>query len=216
MPLVNEVHDSLPYVDAEPSASARQKAQQLVHAELSPDHSTTLHPAIPPSPEPKFSPFMQQELERKARGTPLTGGIDLSRYEAPEAPMRASDSDPPNLEEWRQALRQAYVASSHLTQRHRNLALLEENGKNAWLIGNSQLEEILRGLEKELVETKEATEEVNKQRKLAQVSRYGEISSLEETWQRGVGALLDVELASEGLRKQILEQRRQMAQQNSI
>lgn len=199
-------------VDVEPSAAARQKAQQLINAELPPNHATTLHPSIPPVPESHFSPLIRQELDRKATGAPLTGGIDLTRYEAPEPPTRA-DGEAPNLDEWRQTLQKAYVASSHLTKRHENLALLEEHGRNAWLVGNSQLEDILRGLEKELADTKEAAEEVNRQRKLAQEARQGELVSLEETWKRGVGAVLDVELASEGLRMQILEHRRQIAQQ---
>ena len=149
---------------------------------------------------------------------PLTGGIDLSRYEAPEPPARTSDAEgnsTPNLDEWRQTLQKAYTASSHLAMRHENLALLEENGKNAWLIGNSQLEDILRGIEKELTETKETAEAVNKERKIAQEARKGELMGLEESWKRGVGAILDVELAAEGLRMQILEQRRQFAQQQS-
>lgn len=149
---------------------------------------------------------------------PLTGGIDLSRYEAPEPPARTSDAEgnsTPNLDEWRQTLQKAYTASSHLAMRHENLALLEENGKNAWLIGNSQLEDILRGIEKELTETKETAEAVNKERKIAQEASKGELVGLEESWKRGVGAILDVELAGEGLRMQILEQRRQFAQQQS-
>ena len=149
---------------------------------------------------------------------PLTGGIDLSRYEAPEPPARTSDADgnsTPNLDEWRQTLQKAYTASSHLAMRHENLALLEENGKNAWLIGNSQLEDILRGIEKELTDTKETAEAVNKERKVAQEASKGELVGLEESWKRGVGAILDVELAAEGLRMQILEQRRQFAQQQS-
>lgn len=161
---------------------------------------------------------MQQELERKAAGLPLAGGIDLSRYEAPEPPAQMSDAEgnsAPNLDEWRRTLTKAYTASSHLRMRHENLALLDENGKNAWLIGNSQLEDILRGIEKELTETKEAAETVNKQRKIAQESSKGELVGLEETWKRGVGAILDVELAAEGLRMQTLEQRRQFAQQQS-
>lgn len=153
---------------------------------------------------------MAQELERKATGTALTG-IDLSRYEAPEAPVRTSDTDAPDLDAWRNTLKKAYASSSHLSKRHENLALLEEYGKNAWLIGNSQLEGILGGLEKELAETKEAAEEVNKQRKIAQEASAGELVSLEETWKRGVGAVLDVEVASEGLRVQILELRRELA-----
>lgn len=64
-----------------------------------------------------------------------------------------------------------------------------------------------------MADTKEASEEVNKQRKLAQEASHGEMVSLEETWKRGVGAVLDVELASEGLRQQILDHRRQAAKQ---
>lgn len=206
---------TLPDIDAEPSALARQKAQQLINAELAPEHSSTLHPWIPASPESKFSPLVQQELDRKATGAPLTGGIDLTRYEAPEPPTRTSDTDAPDLAEWRETLQKAYMSSSHLTKRLDNLSLLEEYGKNAWLIGNSQLEELLRGLEKELAETKTASEEVNKQRKIAQDASFGELTSLEETWKRGIGAVLDVELASEGLRMQILEQRRLAAQQHA-
>lgn len=142
----------------------------------------------------------------------MTGGIDLTRYEAPEPPTRL-DGEPPNLNEWRQTLQKAYVSSSHLTKRHENLGLLEEHGKNAWLIGNSQLEDVLRSLEKELTDTKEAAESVNRERKLTQEARQGELAGLEETWKRGVGAILDVEVASEGVRMQILEHRRRIAQQ---
>lgn len=91
--------------------------------------------------------------------------------------------------------------------------MLEEGGKNAWLIGNSQLEDILRGLEKELADTKTDAEEVNRQRKIAQEASQGELVSLQDTWKRGIGAVLDVELASEGIRMQILEHRRVAAQQ---
>ncbi|KAL2824617.1 Pre-mRNA-splicing factor SPF27 [Aspergillus cavernicola] len=214
MPLINESHDSLPYIDAAPSVQARANAEKLIAAELSADYQSSAHPLIPEFPEPKFSALIQQEIERKEAGSPLTGGIDLSRYEAPEPPVRSADSAP-NLDEWSQTLRKAYTASSHLSSRHENLSLLEESGKNAWLIGNSQLEEILRALEKELAESKEAAENVNKQRKIAQESSQGEITGLEESWRRGVGAILDVELAAEKLRVDILEQRRQFAQQHA-
>ncbi|KAI2717584.1 uncharacterized protein N7518_006482 [Penicillium psychrosexuale] len=215
MPLINESHDSLPYIDAAPTASAQARAQQLINAELSPEHTSTMHPWIPELPEPKFSQLMQQELSRKAQGAPLTGGIDLSRYEAPDAPTRASDTEAPDLDAWRQTLQKAYSSSSHLSKRHENLALLEEHGKNAWLIGNSQLEEILGSLEKELAETKQASEEVNKQRKIAQEAIQGELVSLEETWKNRLGAILDVEVASERLRMQRLDHMRQVAQQQA-
>ena len=59
------------------------------------------------------------------------------------------------------------MSSSYLSGRLTNLSLLEEFGKNAWLISNSQLEDILRDLEKELLEQKEAVENINKSRKAA-------------------------------------------------
>jgi pre-mRNA-splicing factor SPF27 len=153
---------------------------------------------------------MTLEVERKASNKPLTG-IDLTRYEAPDAPVRTSDV--PDLDAWRETLRKAYTSSSHLSKRAENLGLLEEFGKNAWLIGNSQLEIILGALERELAETKEAAELVNKERKIAQEAVSGELAGLEETWKRGVGAILDVEVANEALRMQILDIRRQMATQ---
>ncbi|KAL4794182.1 Pre-mRNA-splicing factor SPF27 [Aspergillus venezuelensis] len=214
MSLINEAHDSLPYIDTAPTEQARANAERLIAAELPSDHQTTLHPSIPEFAEPEFTSFMQQELERKAAGQPLTGGIDLTRYEAPEPPTRDAN-EAPNLEEWRQTIKKAYTASSHLSSRHENLTLLEEGGKNAWLIGNSQLEDLLRALEKELAETKEAAEGVNKQRKIAQESSQPEMQGLEESWRKGVGAILDVELAAEELRQKALERRRQDAQQQA-
>ena len=204
-------------IDNDLSAQARANAEKLIAAELPPGYASSLHASIPAFPEPRFSPLIQQELDRKAAGRPVDGGIDISRYEAPEPPARSSDSggnSTPNLDEWRQALQKAYTASSHLATRHENLSLLEESGKNAWLIGNSQLEDILRGIEKELTETKDTAESVNKERKIAQENSKGELIGLEESWKRGVGAILDVELAAESLRLQILEQRRQLAQQH--
>lgn len=209
---------SLPDIDGEPGEQARATAAKLISAELSSDHTSTLHPAIPALPELHFSPLIEQELARKEAGLPLTGGIDLSRYEAPEAPegpSKTEDDASRALEEWKETLRKAYISSSHLSIRHNNLALLEEHGKNAWLIGNSQLEEILRGVEKELAETKEAVENVHKERKLAQEAGHGELAALEDTWKRGVGSTLDVQVAAETLRQQILEQRRQKAQQSA-
>lgn len=154
----------------------------------------------------------QKELDRKAADLPITGGIDLSRYEAPEPPSKTSLSSQNNIEvvqAWRTSLQKAYTASSHLSGRLTSLSLLEELGRNAWLIGNSELEGILQGLEKELAEIKTATEDVNKARRIAQEGSKGEITGLEETWQRGVGKIIEVEVAAEGLRREILERRRQ-------
>ncbi|PGH14029.1 hypothetical protein AJ79_03298 [Helicocarpus griseus UAMH5409] len=215
MPLINEFHDSLPYIDDQPTSQTRADIDKLISAELPPNFQTTLHPSIPALPETQFTSLIQQELDRKEANLPITGGIDLSRYEAPEAPEEtlASGKEPAEvLDKWQQTLRKAYTASSHLSTRQENLSLLDAHGKNAWLIGNSQLEDILRHLEKELQETKESTEAVHKERKMRQESARGELMGLEDAWKRGVGGIIDVELAAERLRRDILEKRRQQSQ----
>jgi pre-mRNA-splicing factor SPF27 len=204
--------EKLTDVDAEPSAQNRVDIQKIISAELPANYQTTLHPNLPPPPEERISSLMQKELERKESNLPMDGGIDLSRYEAPDPPSPSGKEPSEVLEDWRNALQKAYTSSSHLSTRHENLSLLDQHGKNAWLIGNSQLEEILRGLEKELAETKESTEALHKQRKMAQEARRGELVGLQDAWKRGVGGIIDVELAAENLRMAILEKRRQQAQ----
>lgn len=103
------------------------------------------------------------------------------------------------------------MSSTHLQNRVLNLSLLSTFGKNAWLVGNAQLEDILRGLERELVETRAQTEEVNKQRKAAQEACRGEMEVLEQSWQSGIGRVIETEVAAEKVRQEILERRRQGA-----
>ena len=182
----------------------RAKIDRVIARELAPEHGQQLHPSIPPEPATSFSSLIQAELERKAANLPIQGGIDLSRYEAPEAPNRAED-----IASWQQTLQKAYASNSYLSGRLINLSLLDDLGKNAWLIGNSQLEDILRDLERDLAELKEATDNVNKARKAAQEESRGEMINLEETWKRGIGRILEVQIATEGLQREILERRRQ-------
>lgn len=133
----------------------------------------------------------------------MVSGIDLTRYEAPEKP--ADDSE---IEAWRKSLQQAYMSSSYLSGRLTNLSLLDGFGKNAWLISNSQLEDILRDLEKELSEQKEAVENINKSRKAAQEGSRAELAGLEDAWKQGVGKTIEVQLATDGVRREILQRRR--------
>lgn len=95
----------------------------------------------------------------------------------------------------------------YLSGRQSNLTLLDEFGKNAWLIGNSQLEHLLHELEQELAHLRNDAESVNKARKAAQEGSRGELLGLEETWRRGIGKILEVQVAERGLRQLILERK---------
>ncbi|KUJ15692.1 uncharacterized protein LY89DRAFT_647590 [Mollisia scopiformis] len=197
MPLTNAIHESLPYIDAEPTPAQRSAAQALISQELGSqpqDHHLSLPPLLPST----LSPAMEAELQRASTGEKLSS-IDTTRYESLSSPATAS------------TLRSAYISQTYLSSRLTNLSLLEKYGKNAWLVSNSQLEDILRGLERELEERKKEIDLVVVERKGAQEAVGGEMKGYEEAWKRGVGRVLETEVAAEGVRREILERRREGA-----
>lgn len=150
-----------------------------------------------------FSDLVAKELSRVDAGQPRSGGIDASRYEEPDEPSADDDAVT-----WRKSLRSAYVSNIYLQSRHTNLSLLEELGKNAWLVGNSQLDQIMKGLDQELATLKEEVDSVNRERKVAQEGSKGEILALEDTWRKGIGRLIEVQLATDQLRREIRQEKR--------
>ena len=150
-----------------------------------------------------MSELAQNEIDRVSQGQPREGGIDISRYEAPNEPSTDADA-----EQWRETLRSAYISNAYLSGRQVNLALLEELGKNAWLMSNAQTDEILKTLDKELITIKDETENVNRQRRTMQENSKGEILGLEDNWKQGVGSLIEVQVATENLRKEVDQRRR--------
>ncbi|KAI9861546.1 MAG: hypothetical protein M1813_005156 [Trichoglossum hirsutum] len=205
MALIDTSHDSLPYIDPAPTPQQRTAITSLITACLAPEHLTTPHPLLPALPPSTLSPLLEQEIARHASNEPLAGGIDTSRYEALGAPNSANPADHHNT------LQKAYASSTYLYTRNQNLALLEQFGKNAWLVGNSQLEDILRNMERELVDVSHQIEEVNKLRKSEQEGVRGEMEGLEGAWKKGVGGVVETEIAAEGLRLETLRQRREGA-----
>jgi pre-mRNA-splicing factor SPF27 len=178
-------------------------------------NTSDLHPALIPAAQyqPQFSNVVEREHLRLDRdATSKLMGIDMKRYEdldAPDNTNPTTDEDTPELlERWNKALKQAYTSSEYVEGRLTQLGLLEKFGKNAWLVGNSQLEDILKAIETELADVRKQQEEVETLRRSQQESVQGEIQTLEETWKKGVGRVLETEVAAEGLKQQILEKRR--------
>ncbi|KAJ9638113.1 hypothetical protein H2204_004424 [Knufia peltigerae] len=205
MSLVLESNESLAYIDPEPTAAQKERARVLIDKELPADYLTTPHPSLPPLHETKFSELMSKELERVAVGQPMQGGIDMGRYEAPEN-EDVADLD---VQAKRCALRQAYVASTFLSGRQDNLQLLDEYGKNAWLVSNDRSEEILKDLERTLARLKSETDVINKSRKVTQEAHKAELFGLQDAWRRGIGQILEIEVATEELRHLIYDRQHQ-------
>jgi pre-mRNA-splicing factor SPF27 len=135
-------------------------------------------------------------------GSKPAPGIDLSRYEP-------SSSPPTTTAARKEALVRAYTTHVHVSNRIANLSLLDTYGRNAWLIGNESLEQILGSVEKELAEVTDATERVNRARREAQENVRGEFEGLEKDWRRGVGRVVETEIAGEELRQRILQSHRE-------
>ncbi|KAI0142244.1 Pre-mRNA-splicing factor SPF27 [Xylariaceae sp. FL1272] len=196
------VHESLPYIDPEPTETERSAAQSLITAELSSSTSTPPPQPTLPSYSPKFTPLITSELDRIASKKPLSA-VDLSRYEAQET--LPPSSSPSSLVA---PLSQAYTTKTYLSTRQIHLDLLNQFGKNAWLISNWQTESLLASLERDLAATKKEIDIVNIQRQRVQSENADELRSLEETWKKGVGRVLETEIATEALRQQVLERQR--------
>ncbi|KAM3072240.1 hypothetical protein ACMFMG_009056 [Clarireedia jacksonii] len=198
MPLINAIHESLPYIDNEPTADERAAANALINSELS--STTEAHPSLPSLQPTKFSSLIESELERVSSSSPPQPlkAIDLSRYESLSPSPSASTSELETL------LSQAYTSQTYLNHRLTNLSLLDQFGKNSWLIGNAQLEDILKNFEREVAQTKDEIDQ-------RQDEVEAEIKGLEEVWKKGIGRVLETEVAAEGVRREILEKRREGA-----
>ncbi|KAF9882059.1 bcas2 family protein [Colletotrichum karsti] len=204
MRALNAFHESLPYIDDEPTPAEREAAESLIRAELA-----ISEPAAPPAyKEASFSPLIELELERVASKQPLKV-IDLERYQTqepfPEPGQPKTAEDRRRLED---SLRKAYVSYAYLDARAQNLGLLDKYGKNAWLIGNWGLENELKALERDLAETKRQIDILTVARRRQQEEVAGEMKGLEENWKKGVGRTLETEIAIEQLRREVLEKMR--------
>ncbi|ROV96285.1 hypothetical protein VMCG_07710 [Cytospora schulzeri] len=215
MPSITTVHESLPYIDPEPTPEDRAAAEALISLERSAVPDDPYHALLPPPATSNFTPAIQTELDRISaspdpnKPAPLRA-IDLSRYEAPE--LSTSDPATAGRDELEPALSQAYTAMSYLGGRRQNLALLDSYGKNAWLVGNWHLEAELRALEREVAGARREIDLVTIRRQRVQEEVGGEIRGLDDTWRRGVGRVLETEVAAEGLRREILEVQRAHAE----
>jgi pre-mRNA-splicing factor SPF27 len=212
-------HLTAPELDAPLSEQDRAAIAAIVQSERPSDYLTTLHPRVNADYTPRFSPLITAELDRLAAGAPKPAGtgIDTSRYTAdaleapPRALPRAGAARAEALDRWRATLRQAKVSSTYLAGRNANLALLESYGRNAWLAQNWRREAVRARLEAELAEAVEAADALEEERRGAQAAAAAEAALLDESWRKGVGGLVEVQLATEELRGRVLRARGEAA-----
>lgn len=70
--------------------------------------------------------------------------------------------------------------------------MLEQHGRNAWLVGNAQLEDELRAYERELAQVKGASDEVLGELKRLQEDAHAQLEGGERAWRTAVERLVQV------------------------
>jgi len=206
-------------IDPAPTTADLSSATTLLTSALTPEHAETIHPSIPTTYTPHFSPWITAAHNTIAStGLPRAPGtgIDLSRYEAPSLPTSTSSSIPSSSSpsDAHTYLSTALTSTSYLTQRALSLSLLERFGKNAWLVSNSQIEYELRAIETELLQVRDKVEAVEERRRGMQEGVRGEVEGLESAWREGVGRAVEVEVAGWGVEREIRGRRVRAVQQN--
>ena len=191
-------------IDPEPTAAQRAAAEALIAAERATVPDDPQHALLRPAYEPRFSALMAPELARTAASPrrPLTA-VDVARYEVEDV---AAGADAAAVAA---ALRRAYASATYLSGRRQHLALLDSYGKNAWLVGNAALEAEVAALERELAAARRDVDLTTVARQRAQEAVAGELRGLDEAWRKGVGRVLETEVAAEGMRRRVDEARRE-------
>ncbi|GAO15316.1 hypothetical protein UVI_02041390 [Ustilaginoidea virens] len=108
----------------------------------------------------------------------------------------------------RPVLARAFASAQYLAARGDNLALLDRHGPPAWLLANYHLESEVRALEAELADTRRRIDQVNHERATRQAGVKPELDGLEEAWRKGLGRVLETEVAVDEVKAQIRQELR--------
>ncbi|KAG5519061.1 hypothetical protein PMAC_002147 [Pneumocystis sp. 'macacae'] len=189
-------HDSLPYHDGNLSKKEKAKVDMLIAKEIPKD--LPLHPLVHKYMEwNPSSKLIEEELKRVECGQKLDA-IDLSRYTSFKEPTMS------NKESWIDAINKSLISFEFLKGRIENLHLLDEFGKNSWLLYLEQLEHYLRQLETYLLTLQDEISILNKERKKFQTEGMGlELKRLENEFYHFIRRIFDVEIANLLLEKEI-------------
>ncbi|KTW25836.1 hypothetical protein T552_03108 [Pneumocystis carinii B80] len=190
------IHDSLPYYDGNLSKKEKTEIDMLIAEEVPVDQP--LHPLVCKYTEwNPSSMLIKSELERIENGYKLDV-IDLSRYTSFKEPVTS------DKKLWIHAINKSLVASEFLKGRIENLRLLEEFGKNSWLLHIEQLEHYLQQLETHLLDLQDEISILNKERKKFQTGDMGlQLQRLENEFRHSIRRIFDVEVANFLLEREI-------------
>lgn len=167
--------DALPYIDTQlGQTEVAQQVKALIDEEMAHFEPRDYLASLPPPGQPVLSSEVKaQEFARIEAGLALQG-IDASRYKV-EAPEGAEAQE---HEAWKRQADNMHVQIEYNRLRQTNLELLERWGNKAWIAHSSIVRAAEKILGNETNSLRALREEVNKKRKLDQISCGNELRRL--------------------------------------
>lgn len=167
--------DALPYIDTQlGSAEVAQQVKAIIDEEMALFEPRDYLLSLPPPELPLLeSEAIRLELARVEAGQPLAA-LDIERYRLGE-PQGHSAQD---HGAWRKAAEMAQTQLEYNRLRVTNLEMLERWGGKAWIAHSAVVRTTERCLGAEASQLRNQREEVNKKRKLDQVSCGNELRKL--------------------------------------
>lgn len=167
--------DSLPYIDTQlGQMEIAQQVKALIEEEMAHFEPRDYLASLPaPEASALSSEAVQQEFARIESGEPMQG-IDALRYTV-ERPQGNSAQD---SNEWRKAAEVIQRQLEYNRLRLVNLELLDKWGTRAWVAQSLVVRSSERLLSNEATALRSVREEVNKKRKLDQISCGNELRKL--------------------------------------
>lgn len=165
--------DALPYIDTQlGQVEVAQQVKALIDEEMGNFEPRDYLASLPLPEFPHLeTPLLAHELARIEQQQPLEGGVDLTRPKS-QRPTGAAENDPAAWIAAGDALK-AEMAYHRL--RTTNLEMLDHWGNKAWIAHSTILRASERVLSNEVAVLRDEREEVNKRRKLDQISCGNEL-----------------------------------------
>ncbi|PHH61910.1 hypothetical protein CDD81_7715 [Ophiocordyceps australis] len=189
-------HESLPYIDPDPSPESLSAARALIAT----SPSSNPPPPLPSSPPISFSPALEEYFCHISANT-SSAPLSLSRYEAQD--LGSPTCTAVSIEAIRSGLENSCLSYTYLEARAENLALLENSGAQAWLCANYHAEHLLAQTEALLAQQRRAIDLLNARRLERQQSVADELRTLDDAWRKGVARVVETQLAVQNIRQQI-------------
>jgi len=167
--------DALPYIDTQlGQAEVAQQVKELIEQEMGHFEPREYLASLPAPELPLLDgPLFEQDFARVEAGQTMNG-IDINRYKvtAPEGTL-AQD-----FAEWKKAAECIQMQLEYNRLRTTNLEMLERWGAKAWIAHSCTVRSCERVLTNEASGLRSSREDVNKKRKLDQVSCGNELRKL--------------------------------------